>query len=59
MLKDDPLAWEAHRVAGDLFLEKYNRADGLPELKQALAINPRAAEVLVWPSTRNHRRPCD
>ncbi|MGH7128749.1 MAG: tetratricopeptide repeat protein, partial [Planctomycetaceae bacterium] len=32
---------------GSLLLEKYNRAEALPELKEALKINPRAAETLV------------
>lgn len=47
ILKDDENAWQAHQIAGDLLLEKYNRAQALPELKRALAINPRAADVLV------------
>lgn len=47
MLKDDETAWRAHDIAGDLLLEKYNRAQALPELKRALAINPRASDVLV------------
>lgn len=46
-IKDDPQCWQAHLLAGELLLEKYNRAQGIPELKRALAINPRAAEVLV------------
>ena len=44
-LKDDPDCWEAHVIAGALLLEKYNRGDALPELKAALAINPRAVTV--------------
>jgi len=44
-LKDDPDCWEANSLAGALLLEKYNRADGLPELQAALAINPHALEV--------------
>ncbi|MCA9071961.1 MAG: tetratricopeptide repeat protein, partial [Planctomycetaceae bacterium] len=47
MLKADKNAWEAHQIAGDLLLEKYNRAQALPELNRALAINPRATDVLV------------
>lgn len=47
MLKDEKTAWQAHYIAGDLLLEKYNRAQALPELNRALAINPRAADVLV------------
>lgn len=45
--KADPLAWEGRWLAGSLLLEKYNRAQGIPELQAALAINPQAAEVLV------------
>ena len=37
--------WQAHHLAGQLLLEKYNRAQGIPELKTALAINPQAAEI--------------
>lgn len=46
-LKDDPQSWEAHALSGQLLLEKYNKAQGIPELKAALAINPRAVDVLV------------
>jgi cellulose synthase operon protein C len=46
-LKADPLCWEAHQLAGALLLEKYNSADGGPELERALAINPHAVEVHV------------
>lgn len=46
-LKADPECWEAHWLAGELLLEKYNRADGMPELQKALAINPHAAEAQV------------
>lgn len=45
--KADPLAWEGRWLAGSLLLEKYNRAQGIPELQAALAINPQAADVLV------------
>ena len=44
-LAKDKECWQAHWIAGMLLLEKYNRAQAVPELKQALAINPRAAEV--------------
>lgn len=47
ILKDDKNAWQAHLIAGDLLLEKYNRAQALPELNRALAVNPRATDVLV------------
>jgi cellulose synthase operon protein C len=44
-LKADPEYWQAHLVSGSLLLEKYNRAQALPELRKALRINPRAADV--------------
>jgi cellulose synthase operon protein C len=46
-LKNDPDAWEAHFLSGALLLEKYNREQAIPELEQALAINPRAAAAIV------------
>ena len=46
-LKADKLAWQAHYLAGQLLLEKYNQAQGQPKLKAALVINPQATEVLV------------
>jgi tetratricopeptide (TPR) repeat protein len=46
-LKNDASAWEAHLISGSLLLEKYNREQAVPELEQALAINPRAAEAVV------------
>src|SRR5580704_11173290 len=46
-LKNDASAWEAHLISGSLLLEKYNREQAVPELEQALAINPRAAEAIV------------
>ncbi|MDA0808460.1 MAG: tetratricopeptide repeat protein [Planctomycetota bacterium] len=46
-LKDDPLSWQTHLASGSLLLEKYNRAQALPDLKKALEINPRAAAVIV------------
>ena len=45
ILKDDEKAWQAHHQVGTLLLEKFNRAQGLPELKRALAINSRALPV--------------
>ena len=45
--KADPLAWEGKCLGGSLLLEKYNRAQAIPELQAALAINPQAAEVLL------------
>jgi len=44
-LKADADCWQAHHIAGTLLLEKYNKADGLPELNKALAINPNAVGV--------------
>ncbi|HUG93011.1 MAG TPA: tetratricopeptide repeat protein, partial [Planctomycetaceae bacterium] len=46
-LQDDPASWQAHFLSGSLLLEKYNRAQAMPELQQALAVNPRAADVIV------------
>lgn len=46
-LKDDPLSWQTHRASGLLLLEKYNRAQAIPDLKKALEINPRAVSVIV------------
>ena len=46
-LKADKQSWRAHQLAGQLLLEKYNKAQGTPELKAALAINPRATDALV------------
>ncbi|MEX1095183.1 MAG: tetratricopeptide repeat protein [Planctomycetales bacterium] len=46
-LQADENAWQAHHVSGAILLEKYNRADALPDLKQALAVNPRAADALA------------
>jgi len=39
--------WPAEYEAGRLFLEKYNYAQAFRAFDKALAINPRAAEVLV------------
>jgi tetratricopeptide (TPR) repeat protein len=44
-LGKDRECWQAHWIAGMLLLEKYNRAQAVPALKLALAINPRAAAV--------------
>ena len=46
-LKADRQCWQAYQLSGRLLLEKYNRAQGIPELKAALAINPNAVEVHV------------
>ncbi|MSR58242.1 MAG: tetratricopeptide repeat protein [Planctomycetaceae bacterium] len=44
-LTADSNFWQAQLLSGQLLLEKYNRAQALPELRKALAINPRAADV--------------
>jgi tetratricopeptide (TPR) repeat protein len=46
-LADDQESWQAYFLSGSLLLDKYNREQALPEFKRALAINPRAADVLV------------
>lgn len=46
-LKADKTYWQAHLISGRLLLEKYNKAQGRPELKAALAINPNAADVHI------------
>ncbi|HVX59475.1 MAG TPA: tetratricopeptide repeat protein, partial [Pirellulales bacterium] len=45
VLQLDENYWPAHLETGLLFLEKYNEAEASRSLKQALAINPNAAEV--------------
>lgn len=42
---NNPDFWPAHLEAGLLFLEKYNEAEAVKELKAALQINPNATEV--------------
>lgn len=44
-LSQDKDCWQACLLSGSLLLEKYNRAQALPELRRALAINPQAADV--------------
>ncbi|QDU63724.1 tetratricopeptide repeat protein [Planctomycetes bacterium Pan216] len=39
--------WKAPWFSGVLLLEKYNQAEGIPALREALRLNPSAAEVLV------------
>ena len=46
-LKDNSLSWQTHLASGSLLLEKYNRAQAIPDLKKALEINPRAVSVIV------------
>ncbi|MDA1249707.1 MAG: tetratricopeptide repeat protein [Planctomycetota bacterium] len=45
-LRDNPQSWQAYHVSGSLLLEKYNRAQSIPDLKKALTINPRSVVVL-------------
>ena len=46
-LARDSTWWRGHLEEALLFIEKYNRPEGLEELRQALAIDPRAAEALA------------
>ena len=46
-LKNDANAWQAHTLQAELLLEKFNREQAIPELDQALAINPRSAEAIT------------
>lgn len=55
-LKADPNCWRSLLFSGQLLLEKYNRAEGVPELQKGLAINPRSAELLAamgWASAQD------
>lgn len=45
-IKENENFWPAPYFAGILLLEKYNKAEGVPELRNALRINPSSAEVL-------------
>ena len=47
LLQKNANFWPAYLANGKLFLEKFNSADAARELRAALAINPRAAEVHV------------
>ena len=46
-LKADKTSWQSYHISGSLLLEKYNRAQALPEFRSALAINPHAVEIHV------------
>lgn len=46
-LKDNSDCWQAHILAGNLLLEKYNEGQALPEFHSALEINPQCAAALV------------
>ena len=47
VLRQEPSDYRAWLLSGQLFLEKYNRAEALRSLQNALKINPRAPEVLA------------
>ncbi|MBN9122692.1 MAG: tetratricopeptide repeat protein [Planctomycetes bacterium] len=46
-IKSDPDCWQAEALAGQLLLEKHNRADAADAFDAALKINPKACEALV------------
>ncbi len=46
-LKEDAAFWPFEQLAGELFLEKYNRPDAIDSFDAALAINPKATDPLV------------
>lgn len=46
-IKHDPDCWQAECLAGQLLLEKHNRADAADAFDAALKINPKAPEALV------------
>jgi tetratricopeptide (TPR) repeat protein len=48
--------WPAEYEAGRLFLEKYNQGEAIRAFDKALAINPRAAEVLASKGTAAFQR---
>ncbi|MBY0585549.1 tetratricopeptide repeat protein [bacterium] len=43
----DPVYWPTDALAGEILLEKYNKAEAIPLLQKGLATNPNAAELLV------------
>jgi tetratricopeptide (TPR) repeat protein len=46
-LKEDPDFWPYEQLAGELFLEKYNRPDAIDSFDKALQMNPKAADPLL------------
>jgi tetratricopeptide (TPR) repeat protein len=46
-LKHDPDRWQAEFLAGQLLLEKHNRAESADAFDAALKINPKACDALV------------
>lgn len=39
--------WPAPWLAGNILIEKYNKAEGIPQLRKALEINPSAVDAFV------------
>lgn len=46
-LAADELSWQAYSLSGKLLLEKFNRAQSIPDFKKGLAINPQATDLWV------------
>jgi tetratricopeptide (TPR) repeat protein len=46
-IKEDPTFWPVEQMAGELFLEKYNRPDAIDSFDAVLKINPKAADPQV------------
>ncbi len=46
-IKEDPTFWPVEQMAGELFLEKYNRPDAIDSFDTALKINPKAADPQI------------
>ncbi len=46
-LKEDATYWPVEQMAGELFLEKYNRPDAVDSFDEVLKINPKAADPQV------------
>lgn len=45
--KAEPGFWQASWLTGAILLEKYNKAEAVPSLKEALKLNPSATEALT------------
>ena len=46
-LEADKLSWQAYHLSGMLLLEKFNRAQSIPDFKKGIAINSQATDLLV------------
>ncbi len=46
-LEADKLSWQAYRLSGKLLLEKFNRAQSIPDFNKGIAINSQATDLLV------------